>query len=179
MATYPVVSRGIGRKPPSKIVIDGDNAYISLTRGFEAVVDLDDVADVSGYRWTTLINSQTGHAYAARYEKGKCILMHRALLDAPSGMWVDHEDGDGLNNRRRNIRVATPAQNMANKVVERRNKLGAKGVSDVGKGINRFRATIKPNGKTVHLGSYPTVEEARAAYRGAAKVLWGSFAHRD
>lgn len=172
MATYPVVSRGIGRKPPSEIRIEGDVAIVSLTKGIEAIVDLADVGAVAGFRWVALINSQTGHAYAVRYEKGRCILMHRELLEAPPSMWVDHEDGDGLNNRRHNIRLATPQQNMANKVLERRNKLGIKGVQKVKR---RYRAMITPNGHKIHLGSFATAEEAAAAYKGAAKVLWGDY----
>jgi len=175
MATVPVVSRGIGRKPPSQIEIEGDIANVSLTKGFVAVVDVTDLGIVAGYRWVVLISGQTGHAYAVRYHLGKCILMHRELLSAPPGMWVDHEDGDGLNNRRKNIRIATPAQNMANKVVERRNRLGIKGVSLDG---GRYRATIKPDGRTIHLGRYNTPEEAAAAYRGAARILWGDYAHK-
>lgn len=174
MATVPVVSRGIGRKPPSEIRIENGVAIVSLTRGQEAIIDVDDIPLVSGYRWTVLTNSQTGHMYAARFEKKKCYLMHRALLDAPPQLTCDHVDGDGLNNRRKNIRLATHAQNMANKCVERRNKLGIKGVS---KSKGRFRAAITPNGKQIHLGQYATAEEAAAAYKGAARVLWGQFAY--
>lgn len=178
MADYPVVSRGIGRKPPSPIRIEGDIAYITLTRGFESVIDVEDVALVAGYRWTVLINARSGHAYAVRFEKAKCILMHRVLLDAPSDRQVDHEDGDGLNNRRKNIRLATPTQNQANKAVESRNKLGVKGVS-IGKTPARFRAMITPGGRKIHLGYYATIEEAAAAYRGASIAIWGNFAYKN
>lgn len=175
MATYPVVSRGIGRKPPSEIRVEGGAAIVSLTHGLEAIVDIDDVDEVAGYRWIAMINCYHGHAYAARYEGRRCILMHRQLLQAPPDKQVDHEDGDGLNNRRNNIRLATPSQNQANKAVERRNKLGMKGVCKDG---GRFRATIKPDGRTIHLGRFATAEEAAAAYKGAAKVLWGNYAHK-
>jgi len=99
--------------------------------------------------------------------------MHRMLTGAGRGEYVDHRDGDGLNNRRSNIRLCTQTQNMANKAVERRNKLGLKGVSA---SRGRFRATITPNGQKVHLGTFDTQEEAAAAYRGAAVALWGDFA---
>lgn len=178
MATVPVVSRGIGRKPPSDICTEGGLAFISLTKGFEAVIDIADLDIVIGYRWVTLIHSTTGHAYAVRYDRGRCILMHRELLNAPVEMQVDHEDGDGLNNRRNNIRLATPNQNQANRAVERRNKLGAKGVSPSRTG-KRFRASITPNGRKINLGSYATKEEAAAAYHGAAKALWGDFAYKQ
>ncbi|TNC15362.1 hypothetical protein FF100_05020 [Methylobacterium terricola] len=99
--------------------------------------------------------------------------MHRVLTDAPSEMYVDHANGDGLDNRRANMRLATQTQNMANKAVERRNLLGLKGVSAA---RGKFRATITPNGRKIHLGTFKTPEEAAAAYRGAAVALWGDFA---
>lgn len=173
MATYPVVSRGVGRKPPSEIRVEGDIAIVSLSRGLEATIDKSDIEIVAGYRWSTLINSRTGHAYAVRYEKQKCFLMHRVLLGAPGHLHVDHADGDGLNNRRSNIRLATQSQNMANSVLVRRNKLGVRGVR---KKKGKFRAEISHDNKTVHLGYYDTAEEASAAYKGAAKLLWGEFA---
>ena len=181
MATVSVVSRGIGRKPPSEIRTENDVAFISLTKGFETVIDIADLAMVSGYRWVVLINSQTGHAYAVRFEGRKCILMHRMLLSAPSDRQVDHDDGDGLNNRRGNIRLATPSQNQANRVMDRRNKLGAKGVSlDRRDALTHpFRACIQHDGKTIHLGRYATVEEASAAYLGAAKAIYGRFARAE
>lgn len=181
MATYPVVSRGIGRKPPSSIRIEGDVAIISLTFGLETTVDAADVESLAGYRWVALINSTTGHAYAARYEKSKCILLHRMLLAAPASMQVDHIDGDGLSNRRSNIRLATRSQNQANRVAERRNKLKLKGVYDLSKksASRPFGACVHKDGRSIHLGTYVTAEEASAAYRGAAKALFGSFARVD
>ena len=176
MATVPVVSRGIGRKPPSEIRIEAGVAIVSLSRGFETTIDIEDVPTVSGYRWCVLIHHQTGHAYAVRFERGKCFLMHRVLLGVEDGRWVDHEDANGLNNRRSNIRVATPSQNSANMVATRLNKIGVKGVHKVPSG--RFVASIKPGRKTIHLGTFDTAEEASAAYIGAAKVLWGEFARQ-
>lgn len=160
--------------PPSKIIEANGYLRVTLTLGFEALVDVEDRSIVSGYRWKALV-TKTGHTYAFRLEKGQAILMHREILAAPVGLQVDHEDGDGLNNRRKNIRLATPTQNQANRGMDRRNKLQLKGVYTA-KG--RFRASIKPDGRTIHLGSYATPEEASAAYQGAAKVLWGEFAKK-
>lgn len=159
---------------PSPVRVVGDAAFVAIGHGFEVVVDLSDLPIVEGGRWL-LLSTPTGHAYAYRRVKDDPIqLMHRVLLSAPKGTPVDHVDGDGLNNRRSNIRLCTPTLNQANKIVERRNKLGLKGVDENRPG--KFRATIKPDGKSVFLGSYATKEEAAAAYRGAARVLWGAFA---
>lgn len=160
------------KRPPSTIRVEGSVAYVSLTRGFEAVIDVRDVPLVEGHAWRAAL-SKHGHAYAQAQIGGECVAMHRHLLDTPAGLWVDHQDGDGLNNRRSNIRNCTPTQNMANKAVERRNRLGIKGVS-LERG--RYRATITPNGRKVSLGVFSTPEEASAAYQGAARVLWGEFA---
>ena len=168
----PRVAEGASRSP-SEIVVHGDFAVVALSRGLTATIDAADVPLVEGFRWSALTNGQTGHAYAARWDKGRCVLMHRVLLAAPPGTQVDHIDGDGLNNRRVNIRICTPEQNQANRVVERRNQIGMKGVSPR---RGKYRAQITPDGKTVDLGTYKTADEAAAAYRGAARILWGDFA---
>ena len=176
MATASVEPRSRARKPPSHIEIIGNEAVVTLTKGLTAVIDAADVPLVSGYYWSALINVYYGHAYAVRFQSGKAILMHRVLLDAPKGLQVDHIDGDGLNNRRANIRLCTPNLNQANRAVERRNRIGAKGVS-ISRTGRRFKASITPNGKKIHLGSFATKQEAAAAYKGAARVLWGNFTY--
>lgn len=161
---------------PSPVRVVDSAVLIGLGHGFVATVDLSDIAAIEGKRWLPLM-THTGHVYAyMRTKKNPIILMHRLLLDAPRGMQVDHADGDGLNNRRSNIRLATPTQNMANRGHDRRNLLGVKGVSKI---YNKYRATITPDGKKVYLGTFATAEEAHAAYLGAARVLWGKFARGD
>ncbi|WP_205824771.1 HNH endonuclease [Methylobacterium terricola] len=159
------------KREPSSIRVEGDVAYVELGRGLEAMIDVADVPLIAPWGWRAHIGTH-GHAYAVRCGKGY-IAMHRVLTDAPSEMYVDHANGDGLDNRRANMRLATQTQNMANKAVERRNLLGLKGVSAA---RGKFRATITPNGRKIHLGTFKTPEEAAAAYRGAAVALWGDFA---
>lgn len=79
----------------------------------------------------------------------------------------------GLNNQRSNLRVCTHQENLRNRVVDRRNKLGLPGVWTEG---GKYRACIKSGGKTIHLGTFNTPEEAAAAHAGAARALWGEFA---
>lgn len=65
---------------------------------------------------------------------------------------------------------------MANMMVARRNKLQTKGVfMDRG----QFRASIHTDGKTIGLGRYNSLAEAAAAYRGAARILFGPYANRS
>lgn len=164
-------------RDPSSIRVEGDIAYVGLTRGFEAIIDAGDLPLVEGRRWRVMTTPK-GHAYAVRTgaTTGAVVLMHRELMSAPPGVLVDHEDGDGLNNRRRNMRLATYSLNNANMVVSRRNRLGIKGVTTERTG--RFSASIKSQGQKVHLGTYQTTAEVSAAYYGAARLLWGDFAQK-
>lgn len=164
-------------KPPSPIRTDGDTAYIFLKEGFEAIIDVGDIPLVNDKRWR-LLATRDGHCYACTGQSahGTFIMLHRFLLQPPHTLKVDHEDGDGLNNRRKNIRTATGTQNNANSVVSRRNLLGVKGVSRTKN--RRFRAVIQLNDKNVHLGCFLTSEEAADAYKVAARVQWGDYAKK-
>lgn len=161
--------------PSSIRVNEADGvAFVFLREGFEATVDIADIPIVEGRSWR-LLTTPTGHAYAyTRVPENSIVLMHRLLLGTPKGLQVDHVDGDGLNNRRVNIRNCTAAQNQANKAAERRSRIGIKGVSVKRR---KYRAKISPGGKTIALGYFDTPEEAAAAYQGAARVLWGEFAY--
>lgn len=101
------------------------------------------------------------------------FLAHRLACLYVTGEWpavdVDHEDGDGLNNRWTNLRPATKSQNGANRPANRNNKTGFKGVS---MHAGRFRAAIK--GRV--LGYRDTAEEAAALYAEAAATEFGEFA---
>lgn len=86
---------------------------------------------------------------------------------------IDHKDGNGLNNRFSNLRLATTAQNAANRKRPSTNSTGFKGVRRARK---RFSSEIKINGKSHHLGTFDTPEEAHAAYIKAARQHHGEFA---
>lgn len=144
---------------------------IPLTRSLVALVDDEDYESLSAYKWHA---RKDGYRfYAARSHGGSTILMHRVLLGAPAGMAADHLSGDGLDNRRANLRLATHAQNIHNRGANKNNTSGYKGVS-----LNRGRwaAHINVNGKRKHLGSFSYPQEAHAAYCSAAEKLHGEFA---
>lgn len=95
------------------------------------------------------------------------------------GQWpelqVDHINRDPSDNRISNLRLATNLQNCANKRIYRNNTSGAKGVSQRSSG--RWQAYIKVNYRRIHLGTFDTKEEARAAYQKAAHSAFGEFAN--
>lgn len=100
--------------------------------------------------------------------------MHREILkDAlTSGMQVDHINGNGLDNRRSNLRICTRSENARNRGMYRNNKQGLKGVKKNGSG---FSAEVMADRKLHYLGTFQTPQEAHAAYCSAASVLHGEF----
>lgn len=146
---------------------------IVASRGIEFEIDEEDIGQVSGRKWK-IVQKKGGKPYVCRTGKGT-IYLHRVLMDAPRGKIVDHIDGNSLNNRRSNLRLATVSENAMNRGRTKRNRTGYKGVS-FHRGNGRWRARIQREGKEHTLGYFDTPEEAFAAYRGAAKILHGEFA---
>lgn len=158
------------------IRVDGQLAYVTLTKGYVAVIDAADVPLVEGFNWCAKVGKNTIYAKRADYTKPKMltVLMHRVIAETPDGMDTDHADGDGLNNRRANLRVATPSQNNKNQRIRADNTSGFKGVSWF-KPHGRWRAQIGVNGKLRPLGYFITAESAADAYAKASSELHGVF----
>lgn len=153
---------------------------IMLTRGQVAIVD-DQDAELSRHHWHATRHPDSSW-YARRNvpgQHGKMVLLHREIAKRAGldidGKEVDHWDGNGLNNRRANLRVATRVQNAKNMPKPRRNKSGFKGVSFYARD-GRWQAHIKADGVNHYLGRFDTPEEAAVAYEEAAKRLHGEFA---
>lgn len=162
------------------IEIHGDVAFVRLTQGYVAKIDAADAHLVEGRNWSALKSPRRKAIYACRVEKidGKpvMILMHRHFLGL-SGRWEqgDHRDGDGLNNRRYNLRACTHAENQINKRVRADSRCGLKGVSWESRS-GRWRAEITLNGKKKWLGLFDSPQEAHEAYRREAPRVHGQFA---
>ncbi len=144
---------------------------IRLRRGEEAIVDDDDFAYLSGFRW------HLAHGYAQRCFRSegkiKTRRMHQEILGDHFPLISDHANGNKLDNRRQNLRLATRAQNVMNTRTSPRNKLGVKGVTFR---WNRFIARISVQGRLIEIGRFLTLCEARQAYAEAARKHFGEFA---
>lgn len=162
--------------PLRPIRIEGDVAYIPLARGYEAVVDAADVPLVSGRVWNIQTTPWNIYAHCADRSTGRrrLIKLHRLLMGEPEGLEIDHIDGDGLNNRRSNLRCATTAQNQYNQRLAAHNTSGFKGVS-WHKRDKAWTANIKFDGRKRFLGYFSTPEDAHAAYCRASAELHGEF----
>ncbi len=162
-------------RTPRPIRIEGDVAYVPLTKGYEAVIDAADVPLVEGRNWRALVAKHTVYAMRsgpAPEERG--IYLHRFLMGEPEGKEIDHRDGDGLNNRRENLRTASHAENARNRFRTRPSKSGVKGVRPSENGL-RWRASIVTDGRRVGLGTYACITAARVAYAKASAELHGEF----
>jgi hypothetical protein len=150
---------------------------------------LDYDAATGWFRWRVQVSSNVrvgGIAgnYAAGYWQIKIdrrnYRAHRLAWLFMTGKFPDHEidhiDGDGTHNAWPNLREATHAQNMANYRRRKKNASGFKGVYQQGSSSSWF-AHIWDGERLVHLGSFPTREEAHAAYLAAARSYHGEFAN--
>ena len=100
-------------------------------------------------------------------------MMHRQLL--PHIRRIDHVNGDGLDNRRANLRPATAGQNQANRSRNTNGTSRFKGVAWFQKS-QKWMAKITHNYKQIYLGCYHTEKEAAIAYNVAALELFGEYA---
>lgn len=158
------------------IQVVGDVAYVPLTKGYTALIDADDVPLVEDWNWHAVVGATT--VYAARGMsaggKSRTIILHRVLISAPDGMDVDHINGDGLDNRRANLRIATRMENLCNKSIYCNNKSGFKGVY-WDRHNKRWRSRIWLNRKQHSLGSHATAEAAHEAYVAGSARIHGEF----
>lgn len=145
---------------------------IRLTHGYEALVDDADYPVVSRYSWYVVRKKK--HVYASSRIGGRIVKLHRFILGlSASTPWVDHANGNGLDNQRANLRLCTHAQNTCG-VRRSNNKTGYVGVHWE-KQTGRYRAMLAKRG----LGRFSTVEEAAKAYDAAALVRYGDFARTN
>ena len=105
------------------------------------------------------------------------MLLHRFLMRAPDGVQVDHKNGNGLDCRRKNMRLASRAQNAMNRGVRSDSKTGLKGVTFLRKGgrKKKYIASGWVGGKYHYIGQYRTALAAHRAYCTWAKKAHGAF----
>lgn len=153
------------------IVVDGAVARIPLIARHgrltgHALIDVDDVVKVEGLWW------RQSRDYAVAFPLRKMTYLHRLLI--PGFPTVDHISGDGLDNRKANLRGCTHAENCRNTKIRSDNSTGFKGVRVTAEG--RFNARIFLDGQHHHIGNYDTPEDAARAYDAEALSRFGEFA---
>lgn len=140
-----------------------------MYKGYDISLDKEDLCLLDHYTW--YIHKSGKKRYLRGYKKNcrqdGLVYMHRLILGFPGE--VDHINGNGLDNRRCNLRSCNRSQNNANRFDD-----GSKGVH-FENSTKRFRAIIHYNKKRINIGRFNTFTEAKNAYNTKSKELFGRF----
>lgn len=134
------------------------------------------VGSIAG--WVTVCN---GRFYRKMNIKRKVLYVHRVIFNLHHGYlpkYIDHIDGNSLNNKIENLREASQSQNMANARKKSTNTSGYKGVT-FRKDTKKWQSAIMVNGKHISLGSYKDKKDAAMAYEAGALKYYKEFAKTD
>lgn len=149
---------------------------IPLTKNQHAIVDDEDYAFLAQWKWCYQ-SAPNGRGYAVRREGKRSILMHRDLMKPPTGLTVDHINGNGLDCRKCNMRIATHAENMRNRQKQ------SEGFTSQYRGVyweankQRWRACVWLNKKRFCAGYHQSEEAAAKARDAKAVELHREFAN--
>ena len=147
-----------------------------ITKEWKIFVDNDDYKKVSKIKWYLNHTKRRPNLYYAQgLYNGKIIFMHRFILNAPRNLKVDHINGNGLDNRKSNLRLATTSQNNCNCGIQSNNTSGFKGVCWK-KQTKKWMAKIVKNGKQINLGYFSDINLAKEAYNKAARKYHKKYA---
>jgi hypothetical protein len=156
---------------------------IELSKGYVALVDDEDYERVMArgpwYASKQGSKSRTWYAHRRDFVEGstkkKVLPMHRFILPPPEGRMVDHINGNGLDNRKENLRLVTHQQNMHNARTALTNTSGVKGVS-WSKVSGKWRADVWMNNRQISLGLFDCLLMASIVVAKAREALHGDFA---
>ncbi len=146
---------------------------INISKNKVVIVDDRDYEKLSKYNWFAIKGRHT--YYADRNEGKKSVLMHRQILGLTDRKVLsDHFNGNGLDNRRRNLRKCSNRQNLMNSV-SRGGSLRHKGVV-LDKRTGKWKCQIRVEGKLIHLGCFVDENVAAIRYNNAAITHFKDFA---
>ena len=153
---------------------DDISGIIINIKGYNLIIDKDELWRIEKYKYYP--SNNRGYIYLRRCGKNmKRIYLHREIMNTQKDVICDHINGNTLDNRKCNLRNCTSKQNSWNHGKNKRNKTGVTGVS-FDKTRNLYQASIRYNGKSIGLGRYKTIKEARQVYNDATIKYFGRFA---
>lgn len=153
---------------------------IELGHGRAALLSEPDYSSIAMFKWRSREVGNTSYAYGYVPSQGAVVLMHRFLLNAPENLEVDHINGDGLDNRRENLRLATRRQNAQNSRAA--SCIEGRPVSSKYKGVffddvcGKWRTAVRNETGRKYCGVYVKEVDAALAYDQAARIVFGEYA---
>lgn len=161
----------IGKKAP--LYLSKSWRGITLTKGYIAVVDVDNFDVLNQWRWHA-IEKGGGKVYAHRWEKRRGVLMHRYIMGAFGPIDIDHINGDTLDNRKSNLRRSSHRQNLYNRsAIKGREYKGVYWEESRRKWAVRFRL---PDGSFPLFGRFSELQDATHRSNEVMVELHGDFA---
>lgn len=164
----------------------GTGKVIDLPGGFSTIIDEEDYNEISLFKWKTLKTKKKIYVVRSMNKPEKdqnninkqyvSVLLHRQIMKCGPDDYVDHINGNSLDNRKSNLRVCSNSCNLSNRSKQSNNKSGYKGVIKR-KDCNRFEAAIRKDNYSHRLGLYKTIKEAAIAYDLASLYLYKEFAY--
>lgn len=157
---------------------------IPLTQGQVALVDDEDYAYLSQFKWYARWNARAYYASRQVPAQGSSrqrtlnlhnVVWERHFGEIPHGMTVDHHNVDSLDNRISNLRLATRSQQNRNQKVRKDSSTGFRGVTWYER-YGQYAARIRVHGKLTFLGYFDDPVDAARAYNAAATEQHGEFA---
>ena len=146
---------------------------IPLTQGKIALVDDEDYSDLMRFKWFAF---KKGNSFYVRRNspmvqgRQSAILMHRVIINPSDDLEIDHINGDGLDNRKENLRIVTHRQNCQNRHEVKTSRYPGVHWNKMKK---KWHSLIQVNGIRKHLGYFKDELDAATTYRVACVVLGG------
>ena len=163
-------------KKLNEIIIKDKYAIIKIQNNqlgkFDCLIDIEDVDKIKDYFWNVRYDKRHPECtvYVETHKNKKRIHLHRLLTNCPKDMVVDHIDGNGLNNRKTNLRVVTQRNNCINRTLTKRNlPIGV--YKD--KRSKSEKYIVMFMGK--YIGRFKNIEEASNAYSKAKNVYFSTI----
>jgi hypothetical protein len=135
------------------------------------VIDTVDLPLINKVGSWNVLKKPNGTMYIQGRVNGKRITLQRYLLDAPLGSIVDHKNRNTLDYTRNNLQITDQTTNMRNRNPSRTSKTGYIGITIEN---NKYRASIRVNGRLMRLGYYSSLQDAIDARHQAEIEYWGS-----
>ena len=164
------------RKKYNTYDLSGEYGIGYTFKGEEFCFDLEDYDLIKDYCWMVNNNGYVVTDISKACIKIPKISFHRLVMNCPKDLFIDHQNHNKTDNRKRNLRIVTKSQNAMNQIIKTNNTSGVAGVSWDNK-VQKWAAHIMINYEKIHLGYFNTFEDAVKARKEAEEKYFGEFSY--